>query len=106
MSSAWPFLLLYIALFATNQVQIGVVRGAGLQGPASILTLIGYWVFSLPIAGVLAFKAEMEISGLWLGMNIGILFICIAIGILIFRLDWDRLIEEVRERTGKDSKKM
>jgi len=64
-------LLVYIFFDTIHGVQSGIIRGLGRQSYGSIYTMICYYVLGLPIAAVFAFKLDMSIKGLWLGMTLG-----------------------------------
>ena len=48
----------------------GVVRGAARQARGAKCNLVSYWVIGIPLAVVLAFKLQMGVAGLWLGLLI------------------------------------
>ncbi len=69
-------LIIIAALFqlsdGTQAVGIGVLRGlTDIKGP-TIITFVAYWVISLPIAYVLAFKFNLGVDGVWIGLLVGL----------------------------------
>ena len=50
----------------------GVVRALGTQNYISIVSIVCYYLVSIPMAAVLAFKADWGIEGLWAGYYIGV----------------------------------
>lgn len=69
-------LIVIAALFqlsdGTQAVGIGVLRGlTDIKGP-TIITFVAYWIISLPIAYLLAFKFNLGVDGVWIGLLIGL----------------------------------
>jgi MATE family multidrug resistance protein len=69
-------LIIIAALFqlsdGTQAVGIGVLRGlTDVKGP-TIITFLAYWIISLPIAYLLAFKFNLGVEGVWIGLLIGL----------------------------------
>lgn len=69
-------LIIIAALFqlsdGTQAVGIGVLRGlTDVKGP-TIITFVSYWIISLPIAYLLAFKFYLGVDGVWIGLLIGL----------------------------------
>lgn len=69
-------LIIIAALFqlsdGTQAVGIGVLRGlTDVKGP-TIITFVAYWIISLPIAYILAFKFNLGVDGVWIGLLIGL----------------------------------
>ena len=69
-------LIIIAALFqlsdGTQAVGIGVLRGlTDVKGP-TLITFVAYWVISLPIAYLLAFKFNLGVDGVWIGLLIGL----------------------------------
>ena len=59
---------LYLMIDTIHGVQTGIVRGLGKQGPASIIILVSYYVFGVPLAIYLGFIKEWGLLGFWTGM--------------------------------------
>jgi len=68
----------------------GVLRGLGRQKLVLWLNILGFWVWAVPIGAVLTFVADLGVTGLWWGFNIGI-YASAAVGIwyLKFRIGWE-----------------
>ena len=69
-------LIIIAALFQLSDgiqaVGIGVLRGlTDVKGP-TIITFVAYWIISLPIAYILAFKFSLGVDGVWIGLLIGL----------------------------------
>ena len=63
-----PILALSLFGDGMNCVLSGVLRGAGRQALGAALNLSTFWCMGLPLAGLLAFKAHLGITGLWAGL--------------------------------------
>lgn len=48
-------------------VTTGVLRGCGLQKIGAIVNLIAFYLIGVPLGALLAFAADLEIVGLWIG---------------------------------------
>ena len=91
-------LMFWAALFQLAdalQVQgLGLLRGVQDTRVPALLAGISYWVVGLPAGYVLAFKAGMGPSGLWMGLLVGL---CVAAVLMLGRFyrglargDWTR----------------
>jgi MATE family multidrug resistance protein len=50
----------------------GVLRGMGRTRPAAVFNLLAYYVISLPLGYLMAFKLDLGLVGIWLGLAIGL----------------------------------
>ncbi len=69
-------LLIIASLFqiadGTQAVGIGILRGlTDVKGP-TLITFIAYWVLGLPSAYILGFVYKMSVTGVWIGLLIGL----------------------------------
>ncbi|CAN6664695.1 ethionine resistance-conferring protein 1 [Trichomonascus vanleenenianus] len=78
----------------------GVLRGQGRQHLAGYLNLFFYYAVALPVGFGLAFGVDWALSGLWVGMTLGL--VCVTVGetYFVIKSDWKAIIEEasLRER--------
>ncbi|XP_061638995.1 multidrug and toxin extrusion protein 1-like isoform X1 [Phyllopteryx taeniolatus] len=79
-------------------VSAGIFIGTGKQKIAAVANFIGYYCIGLSIGIVLMFVAKLNILGFWLG-----LLICVGLQstfyiVVIFRLNWKSITEEVLKR--------
>jgi MATE family multidrug resistance protein len=61
-------------------VSIGVLRGLGDTRTPMFAALVGYWVLGLPSGYALAFPLGFGVSGLWVGMLVGLF--AVGVGLL------------------------
>ncbi|RCK66086.1 hypothetical protein Cantr_01637 [Candida viswanathii] len=76
-----------------NVVGTGVLRGQGRQRIGSILNIISYYFLAIPLGYMLAFHLGMEMSGLWIGLIIGVMFLAITQCTSICLSDWTKIVE-------------
>ncbi|KAH3673434.1 hypothetical protein WICPIJ_009822 [Wickerhamomyces pijperi] len=97
-----PILAINQLLDAFNIISAAILRSQGRQDVASIFNVISYYVVALPLAYVLAFVYDFEISGLWLGLGAGIACISAAEMVMVWQSKWKKIIREAREREEED----
>jgi MATE family multidrug resistance protein len=71
---------------------MGIVRGLSHTKLISIGGFIGYFCIAIPTSAVLAFKFDLGLFGLWLGLIFGSIFMNIYNKWLcIIHLDWEQV---------------
>lgn len=103
----------YLILDAVHGVNTGIVRAVGKQMKASIATLCCFYMFGMPLALILGFKADMGLVGFWLGFTIALTMQNILVGLIIMFADWnigtklqdelDRRLRSIAETKNYDS---
>jgi MATE family multidrug resistance protein len=82
-------LLLIAAVFqifdGTQAVATGVLRGVGDTRTPMIMNVVGHWILGLPAGWLLCFRYGWGVSGLWVGLSIGLIFVAI---VLTFTWHW------------------
>jgi MATE family multidrug resistance protein len=66
----------------SQNIAIGMLRGAGETRSAFVRTLIGYWLVGLPVAWWLGSHWQLGVVGLWLGLATGL---AATAALLLFR---------------------
>ena len=98
LADAWPVLILF-TLFDTSQaLGISLIKATGKQGLGAIITGTAYFIFGIPCAYYFAFVKEEGIRGLWWGPVIATLYNTIWYNVIIFRIKWPKLIDEIIAR--------
>jgi MATE family multidrug resistance protein len=70
----------------TQAVTTGVLRGIGDTRTPMIVNVIGHWVLGLPVGYALCFRFGWGVTGLWIGLSIGLIFCAVALtGVWIAR---------------------
>ncbi|HXV61190.1 MAG TPA: MATE family efflux transporter, partial [Vicinamibacteria bacterium] len=68
-------------------VTIGVLRGLGDTRTPMFASLAGYWVLGLPVGYTLTFTLDRGVSGLWVGMLVGLASVgAVLLGVWVRRL--------------------
>ena len=100
--------LFSIMMFFDNiqGVASGTVRAIGYQKYASILTLVGFWMFSVPWAYIFAHILKLRLAGIWLGVPLGTLITSVSYNIICFTRDWKRIAEETKTRINKEKSEL
>lgn len=81
-----------------NVLGAGVLRGQGKQRIGSILNMISYYLVALPIGYILAFPFGYGVGGLWVGLILGVAFLALAEGIVIYKSNWNEIFIESYSR--------
>ncbi|EMG49186.1 hypothetical protein SBY92_000554 [Candida maltosa Xu316] len=76
-----------------NVVGTGVLRGQGRQRIGSILNIISYYFLAIPLGYFLAFHAGFEMSGLWIGLIIGVMCLAVTQCTSICFSNWEKIVE-------------
>jgi MATE family multidrug resistance protein len=63
----------------TQAVATGILRGLGDTRTPMILNGVGHWLVGLPIGYALCFTFGWGVSGLWIGLSIGLVIVAIAL---------------------------
>jgi MATE family multidrug resistance protein len=63
----------------TQAVATGVLRGIGDTRTPMIMNVIGHWVLGLPAGYVLCFRRGWGVTGLWIGLSIGLVFVALLL---------------------------
>lgn len=90
--------LLFIAavfqLFDGAQVvATGILRGTGDTRTPAISNLVGHWMLGLPVGYLLCFRAGWGVTGLWIGLSVGL----IAVAVVLLAV-WARRIRLLTDR--------
>jgi multidrug resistance protein, MATE family len=102
MLGAVPLLAVFTLIDAVAGVITGVIRGMGKQYIGALIQTLGYYVIGLPCSIFAAFSLGWHLSGLWAGISIAMLLICVLQGLYIYLLDWNSLVEEAKIRNALD----
>ena len=64
---------------------LGSLRGIADVNIPTIITLFAYWILALPLSYILAFHANMNVTGVWLGLSAGLTVSALLLTIRFFR---------------------
>lgn len=89
--NAMGMLCSFVLLDAVHGVNSGIIRALGRQFDASMMTLICYYVFGLPLALYFAFELDMRVPGLWAGFVVAMFVLDVAVLFIIYKASWKPL---------------
>jgi multidrug resistance protein, MATE family len=65
---------------------LGMLRGISDVKIPTFITFIAYWGLALPISYVLAFVVELDVTGVWIGLCVGLTFSAVFLTIRFYRM--------------------
>ncbi|KAJ9161896.1 MATE efflux family protein [Coniochaeta hoffmannii] len=81
-------------------VSHGLLRGIGRQEIGGYVNLAAYYLVALPISFGMGFGLDMKLTGLWMGVTVGLLLVSIIEYWVIYRADWNRSVDEAQQRNA------
>ena len=63
----------------TQAVTTGILRGIGDTRTPMVMNVIGHWMLGLPVGYALCFRFMWGVTGLWVGLSIGLIFCAVAL---------------------------
>ncbi|KAM3319953.1 protein DETOXIFICATION 35 [Capsicum chacoense] len=97
---AW-LLGITMLLNSVQPVISGVAIGGGWQGLVAYINLGSYYVFGIPLGYTLGYVANLGVEGLWGGMIAGLALQTLLLSIVLYRMDWNKEVEQSAERLRK-----
>ncbi|KAL0339871.1 UNVERIFIED_CONTAM: protein DETOXIFICATION 24 [Sesamum radiatum] len=79
----------------------GVAVGAGLQTKVAIINLVCFYIIGLPIGAVLGYVFQLQVKGIWLGMNTGVVAQTLSLSFMVWRTNWDEEVSKTSTRLKK-----
>lgn len=71
----------------------------------ALLTSLGYIVVGAPISTILCYNAGLGLNGIWIGAIISSIFLVIGYHVLIERINWEEIFENLKAlRAAKEVK--
>ncbi|KAH9771033.1 protein DETOXIFICATION 25 [Citrus sinensis] len=80
---------------------LGVAVGAGMQSTVAFVNLGSYYFVGVPTGVLLAYVANLGVTGLWIGLLGGIVIQTIILSFIIWRTDWDDQVNKASQRLNK-----
>lgn len=68
----------------------------------SLLPISSYYIIGIPLGIYLAFKQDMKLSGLWIGLTVALVFTSVIGGMIVLRADWNYEVKKVMDRLESD----
>lgn len=75
-----------------NAVAGSCLRGQGMQSVGSIVNLVGYYCFGIPLAMILSWVFDWKLNGLWIGIGSAMLLVGLIESYFVLQPDWDRIL--------------
>ncbi|XP_050225045.1 protein DETOXIFICATION 24-like isoform X2 [Mercurialis annua] len=94
-----------VLLNSFQTVFTGVAVGAGRQKIVAYINICSYYIIGVPIGVILGYVAHLQITGIWIGMVIGVIMQVMALGYMIFATNWDEQVKRASERLNRWSLK-
>lgn len=83
-------LMIYAGFFQLSDgiqvTALGALRGLTDVNVPTVITLIAYWVISLPLSYFLAFTFKMDVEGVWVSLSAGLTFSAVFLTIRFYRM--------------------
>ncbi|KXN88103.1 hypothetical protein AN958_07562 [Leucoagaricus sp. SymC.cos] len=97
-----PLCALFQVFDGTAAVTGGILRAQGKQLTGAVLNLSAYYVIGIPFGMLLAFKYNMGLHGLWMGLTISLVY-CAVLGTwLALKTDWQHQVDKVEKRLAEE----
>ncbi|KAJ4373153.1 hypothetical protein N0V83_003444 [Neocucurbitaria cava] len=93
-----PLLAAFQFADSTTALVNAILRGLGKQNIGGWCNLFVYYVIAVPLALFLCFPKDLKLVGLWAGCAVGSSCITISEGIYTKLYDWEKAVEDARER--------
>ncbi|KAL3681062.1 hypothetical protein R1sor_024018 [Riccia sorocarpa] len=94
-ASIMPLLALAVFLDGIQGPLGGVLRGCGLQDPATIVTIFAFYGIGVPSAVLFSFYFKWGAKGLFGGCVCGTTTQLLLISLLVLFINWDKQVEKV-----------
>ena len=97
-SQVMPIFALYQITDVCTGVAGGILRGQGRPHLGAVFNFLSFWGLGVPLGALLAFKFDLSVSGLWIGMAIALSLAMILSWTTIFRTNWNSVKETAFKR--------
>jgi MATE family multidrug resistance protein len=79
-----------------------ILRSLGLHTTGALINLTSYYIIGLPFGLWLTFQPKLDLGliGLWIGLSVALGYASVVSFVLVWRANWVRAVERVRERLG------
>ncbi|KAH6856547.1 mate-domain-containing protein [Chaetomium sp. MPI-CAGE-AT-0009] len=81
-------------------VSHALLRGIGRQEFGGYANLVCYYLVALPISFGLGFGLDWKLTGLWIGVTVGLFIVSVAEYWFTFRVDWHQAAREAESRNA------
>ncbi|XP_074275389.1 protein DETOXIFICATION 33-like [Silene latifolia] len=92
------FLAVAILINSIQPVLHGVAVGAGWQTQVGWINAVCYYLIGLPAGGLLGFKFQLGLQGIWFGVLSGLLLQTLVLLLMLLRTNWSDEVSHAEER--------
>ena len=93
------FFAFYALLDGNKSVSCGAMRGLAKQGPATIFTIICYYIITAPFEYYFGFYLDLGVTGLWAAQMVASIFhLCFIAYMIYWYYDWNVIAKEANDR--------
>ncbi|KAG7713108.1 hypothetical protein KL949_002543 [Ogataea haglerorum] len=75
----------------------GLLRSQRRQDVGSVFSLCSYYIFGCPLAYILAFRLNLQVRGLWIGLSTAVMLLTLAEVVLLARTNWPNIMELAKQ---------
>lgn len=98
-AAAFVFCALMLIVDGLYAVLSGILRGQGRQYIGGYVNLFAYYGVGVPVALLLAFKFELGLTGLWIGIGSGVSSAVLILSYKIRYTNWHSVLKQAEEAT-------
>jgi MATE family multidrug resistance protein len=86
-----------------NACLSGSLRGQGLQKIGGYINIFAFYCVGIPLSYILAFKYDLSVEGLWMGIICGLVFICLSQFYFVFwSPNWEKILQAAKNRNNEN----
>ncbi|KAI9258818.1 mate-domain-containing protein [Phascolomyces articulosus] len=101
-----PLLAVSQVFLGIGNVSTGILRAVGRPEVTAWINVVMYYAIGIPVAYVLAFKADWQLLGLVTGLCSGIIFSTSGHLLYIHAIDWFTVVQRTQERIQDEETKI
>lgn len=99
-ASVLPICASFQLLDALAVMLNGILRGLGRQVVGGYVQTFCYYGIAMPVSMGSAFGLGWSLWGMWMGVAMGLLAVCVIEGVYVMRYRWERAAEVAKERNA------
>ncbi|RSH91040.1 hypothetical protein EHS25_010216 [Saitozyma podzolica] len=101
-ASIMPYIALFQIADGVAATAGSILRSLGLHTTGALINLTSYYIIGLPFGLWLTFQPKLDLGliGLWIGLSVALGYASVVSFVLVWRANWVRAVERVRERLG------
>ncbi|XP_057843556.1 protein DETOXIFICATION 33 [Cryptomeria japonica] len=92
------FLAFTLLINSAQPVLSGVAVGAGWQAYVAKVNIVCYYFIGVPISAFLAFKCNLQVKGIWMGLLVGTSSQILILAFNTYRTDWAKEANAAKNR--------